>query len=129
MKIQNHNLQRRESSFFGEINSIISTGYGSQNAIGFVRIIATRLGLDDGYQIARFTSNKIPTPTSIWYAGQNSASISLNTLLDDSSGYNYGGKIDTGAYYVDNNWGIECPVQANIKSDNIDIFIGLNSFS
>tara|TARA_B100001142_G_scaffold175767_1_gene175381 strand:+ start:7976 stop:11467 length:3492 start_codon:yes stop_codon:yes gene_type:complete len=111
----------------GGINSIISTGYGSQNAIGFVRIFATRYNESDGYQIARFTSNRNPSSTLIWYAGQNSASISLNTLLDESGGFNYGGKVDTVNYNVNNIWGIECPSQANIKRDDIDIFIGLKN--
>lgn len=109
------------------INSIVSTGFGNQNAIGFIRIFATRNGQPDGYQIGRFTSVANPNSNLIWYAGQNSTTISLNTLLDQSNGINYGAQIDTGNYNVDNSWGVECPTQSNFKSNDIDIFIALKN--
>lgn len=111
----------------GNIKSTISTGYGNQNAIGFIRIFATRNSQADGYQIGRFTSVAYPSPTLIWYAGQNSTSISLNTLLVQSTGINYGTQIDTQNYNVDNSWGVECPTQSNFKSNDIDIFIALKN--
>lgn len=111
----------------GNINSTISTGFGNQNAIGLIRIFATRNGQPDGYQIGRFTSVANPNSNLIWYAGQNSTTISLNTLLDQSNGINYGAQIDTGNYNVDNSWGVECPTQSNFKSNDIDIFIALKN--
>jgi len=115
------------SKGLGDINSTISTGFGNQDAIGFIRIFATRRGQQDGYQIGRFTSGANPSPNLIWYAGSLSTTISLNTLLAEQSGNNYGARIDTGNYNVDTGWGIECPTQSNFKNDNIDIFIALKN--
>ena len=120
------------SKGLGSINPILGgeSGFGNQDAIGFIRIFATRNGQEDGYQIGRFTSPANPSPNLIWYAGQNSITISLNTLLDQTTGNNYGAQIDTGNYHVDNLWGVECPSQPNFKRNEIDIFIGLkNSIS
>ena len=83
------------------------------NVIGFIRIYATRINEDDGYQIGRFTSNSIANPNT-WYSGKNTTSISLDTLLDESNGNNYGAKIDTTNYTVDNNWGLTSQ-QANLN--------------
>ena len=112
----------------GNINSTISTGFGIQNAIGFIRINATRNGQAPGHQIGRFTSEvNTSNPNLIWYAGQNPTTISLDTLLHQTNGINYGARIDTGQYTVDNNWGVECPAQSNFNSNDIDIFIGLKN--
>ena len=116
------------SKDLGNISSTISTGFGNQDAIGFIRIFATRRGqTGGGYQIGRFTSDANPSPNLIWYAGSLSTTISLNTLLAEQSGNNYGARIDTRNYNIDNSWGVECPTQSNFKNDNIDIFIALKN--
>ena len=48
-------------------------------------------------------------PSKVWYSGDNSASISLSTLLNQVNGAEYGARIDTTNYNVDNGWGVECP--------------------
>ena len=106
------------------IKSGISTGFGTQNVVGFIRLTDDQ----NRIQIGRFTSVATPNPSTIWYAGNNSASISLETLLHQTNGQNYGGLIDTGAYSVANTWGVECPPSTGFASGStIDIFIGIKN--
>ena len=106
------------------IKSGISTGFGTQNVVGFIRLTDDQ----NRIQIGRFTSVATPNPSTIWYAGSNSASISLETLLHQTNGQNYGGLIDTGAYSVANTWGVECPPSTGFASGStIDIFIGIKN--
>jgi hypothetical protein len=71
-------------------------------------------------------------PSKVWYSGDNSASISLSTLLNQVNGAAYGARIDTTNYNVDNGWGVECPdpnASGTFDSTdtNIDIFVGLKN--
>jgi len=106
------------------IKSGINTGFGTQNVVGFIRMTDDQ----NRIQIGRFTSAATPNPSTIWYAGNNSSSISLETLLGESSGQNYGGLIDTGAYNVANTWGVECPSSTGFASgSSIYVFIGIKN--
>ena len=105
------------------IKTKINTGFGSQNVIGFIKIINS----NDDICIGRFTSNKVAN--SLWYLGGNSNTVSISTILaNDGVGQVYGTLIDTGNYNVANGWGVECPTQSNFKSgSDIEIFIGLKN--
>ena len=107
-----------------DIKTKIKSGFGSQNVIGFIRII---IKSNNATCIGRFTSNKVAN--NLWYLGGNSSSVSISTILaNDGVGQVYGTLIDTGNYNVDNGWGVECPTQSNFKSDSdIEIFIGLKN--
>ena len=106
-----------------DIKTKINTGFGSQNVVGFIRIINS----NDDICIGRFTSNKVAN--SLWYLGGNTSSVSLsNVLANDGVGQVYGSLIDTGNHNVANGWGVECPTQSNFKSgSDIEIFIGLKN--
>ena len=102
----------------------IYTGYGPQNVVGFIRMTDDK----NKIQIGRFTSGSVAGATTIWYAGTNSENISLETLLHKTNGQYYGTLIDTGAFTVDNSWGVECPPSTGFASGStIDIFIGIKN--
>ena len=110
----------------------IAKGYDAQNVIGFVRINAKKNSGGTGFQLGNFTMDVYNLPSKVWYSGDNSASISLSTLLNQVNGAAYGARIDTTNYNVDNGWGVECPdPNASDTFDstdtNIDIFVGLNN--
>jgi hypothetical protein len=106
-----------------DIKTKINAGFGSQNVVGFIRIINS----NDNICIGRFTSNKVAN--NLWYLGGNTSSVSLsNVLANDGVGQVYGSLIDTGNHNVANGWGVECPTQSNFKSgSDIEIFIGLKN--
>ena len=107
-----------------DIKTKINTGFGSQNVIGFIRII---IKSNNATCIGRFTSNKVAN--NLWYLGGNSSSVSISTILaNDGVGQVYGTLIDTGNYNVANGWGVECPTQSNFQNgSDIEIFIGLKN--
>ena len=110
------------SSSNNDIKAKISTGFGAQDVIGFIRII----NKDNITCIGRFTNNKVPN--SLWYLGGNSSSVSLSEMLANTgTGQAYGTKLDQ-SFHVHNSWGVECPNQSNFKSDSfIEIFIGIKN--
>ena len=110
----------------------VANGYDAQNVIGFVRINAKKNSGGTGFQIGNFTMDVYNLPSKVWYSGDNSASISLSTLLNQVNGAAYGARIDTTNYNVDNGWGVECPdpnASGTFDSTdtNIDIFVGLKN--
>ena len=110
----------------------IAKGYDAQNVIGFVRINGKKNSGGTGFQIGNFTMDVYNLPSKVWYSGDNSASISLSTLLNQVNGAAYGARIDTTNYNVDNGWGVECPdpnASGTFDSTdtNIDIFVGLKN--
>ena len=110
----------------------IAKGYDAQNVIGFVRINGKKNSGGTGFQIGNFTMDVYNLPSKVWYSGDNSASISLSTLLNQVNGAAYGARIDTTNYNVDNGWGVECPdPNASGTFDsidtNIDIFVGVKN--
>ena len=113
-------------------SSGIGKGFGAQNVIGFVRINSSKKSGGHGFQIANFTKDLNQTPAYVWYSGDNTSQVKLDTVLDEINGGIYGGRLDTTQYNVSNGWGVECPdpdssTAFNSNDTNIDIFVGLKN--
>ena len=120
------------SSSVYDDSSGIGKGFGSQNVIGFVRINSSKKSGGHGFQIANFTKDLNQTPAYVWYSGDNTSQVNLDTVLDEINGGIYGGRLDTTQYNVANGWGVECPdpdssTAFNSSDTNIDIFVGLKN--